>query len=77
MEVKGNRQIQHELNEALRRSLEHLKVKISPDMDMVMDIPLEEDYTRLLEAFEEHLIMVRKVNREVKAGVFSKWNLKI
>lgn len=57
-----DRQIQHYLNEALRNTLDLLKVRVKDDV--AYDVGIEQDYYELLEKFEKHIDLIKKVNKE-------------
>ena len=63
MKEETKRNIQHELNEALRNSLEIMKVKVK-NIEGCKE--LDQDYYILLESFENHLKMVERVNKGLK-----------
>ncbi|MFA5406885.1 MAG: hypothetical protein WC307_06030 [Candidatus Nanoarchaeia archaeon] len=55
--------IQHFLNEALRESLDFLKIRVNEEIAYV--VSLELDYQELLDKFIEHLDLIKKLSKEV------------
>jgi len=63
-------QLKHELNEALRNSLDRLKVNVKPNI--VNNVGLEYDYNNLFKAFSDHLKLVFIANKGIKGSII-KW----
>lgn len=55
---------QHYLNQALNDVLQRQKIKVKNDLEL--DIGLEFDYFELLTKFEEHIKLIKKINKRVK-----------
>lgn len=55
--------IQHFLNEALRGSLDFLKIRVHDEI--AYEISLELDYQELLDKFISHLELIKKLSKEV------------
>lgn len=62
IKIKGNLDIQHELNEALRNCLNRLKIEVNDEINN--DPCLDLDYYELLSKFGSHLELVVKVSKE-------------
>jgi len=62
MNSEQQRTVQHFFNEALRNSLDYLGVKVKEGVSY--DLGVESDYYKLLVLFNEHLLLIKKVNKD-------------